>query len=105
MDLGHMENWLSAESAIVIRNIWKGSRNIPHVWCCEKSHLLYTVQKMLVHRIAGVARSKFYLKACSVCKMETEVGYAKREKGICKIETDKVMMVWGECPRLAAEEY
>ncbi len=26
--------------------------------------------------------------------METEVGYAKKEKGICKIETDKVRMVW-----------
>ena len=37
--------------------------------------------------------------------MEIEVGYAKSEKGICKIETDKVMMVCGECPRLAAEEY
>ena len=48
---------------------------------------------------------KFDLKACGVCKMEIEVGYAKSEKGICKIETDKVMMVWGECPRLAAEEY
>lgn len=37
---------------------------------------------------------KFDLKAFGVCKMESGVGYAKKENGICKIETDKVMMVW-----------
>lgn len=35
--------------------------------------------------------------------METEVGYAKKEIGICKIETDEVTM--GECTLVTAEEH
>lgn len=44
------------------------------------------------------------LKASGVCKSVTEVVYAKEGKGICKIETDKVMTVYENVlsPRLSS---
>lgn len=98
MDRGHRE------IDCHLKDVWKCSRNIPHVWFffssffspySEKPH--WNVHTSGKEQLAWQVLT-FDLKACGVCKRGEWSRLRKKkkkktEREICKIETDKVMMV------------